>query len=108
MTEKLTFPDLVMREIPDVWRELATIILPIPIWTSRFAYFYCGGNIPLVSDIIMPIFDPFSQIATVNLKGTLKKPEWRFAISPLNLFDEKADPAPQEPLEDLLEFEFRK
>ena len=65
-------------------------------------------EIPLISNIIMPIFDPFSQMAAVNLKGTLKKPQWRFAISPFNLFDSKAKNPVEMPKEELLDFEFRK
>jgi hypothetical protein len=65
-------------------------------------------DIPLVSDIIMPLFDPVSHMASVNLKGTLKKPEWRFAISPLNLFDSKPEAIEEEPKEELQDFEFRK
>ncbi|NET40275.1 MAG: hypothetical protein F6K19_51490 [Cyanothece sp. SIO1E1] len=65
-------------------------------------------DIPLVSDIIMPLFDPVSQMASVNLKGTLKKPEWRFAISPFNLFDSKPDTTEEAPKEVLPDFEFKK
>ena len=65
-------------------------------------------DIPLVSDIIMPLFDPVSQMASVNLKGTLKKPEWRFAISPFNLFESKPDKIEEEPKEALKDFEFRR
>jgi hypothetical protein len=65
-------------------------------------------DIPLISNIIMPIFDPFSQMAAVNLKGTLKKPEWRFAISPFNWFNQKPGPRETQPSEELLDFEFRK
>ena len=105
----MTFPDLVMKGktgrlegVGDYHTKDSLLDFQVQMYLLREA------DIPLVSDIIMPLFDPVSQMASVNLKGTLKKPEWRFAISPLNLFDSKPEEIKEEPKEELQDFEFRK
>ena len=106
---KMTFPDLVMtgktarlEGIGDYFTSDNLLDFQVQIYLLR------ETDIPLVSDLIMPLFDPVSQMGSVNLKGSLKKPEWRFAISPLNLFDSKPEKPEEEPKEALREFEFRK
>jgi hypothetical protein len=106
---KMTFPDLVMTSktarlegLGDFYTSNSDLDFQVRVFLLREA------DIPLISNIIMPIFDPFSQMAAVNLKGTLKKPEWRFAISPFNLFDAAPGKTGTEPVEKLLDFEFRK
>lgn len=106
---KMSFPDLRMTGntarldgVGDFYPSNSSLDFQVRLFLLREA------DIPLVSSIIMPLFDPFSQMATVNLKGTLFKPEWRFAISPFNLFDSKSVPEPTTVPEELLDFEFRK
>ena len=106
---KMTFPDLVMKGktarlegVGDYFTENSLLDFQVQVFLLR------ETEIPLVSDIIMPLFDPVSQMASVNLMGTLKKPEWRFAISPFNLFESKPDKIKEEPKEALKDFEFRK
>lgn len=106
---KLSFPDLVMTSdttrlegVGDYYTKGSELDFQVRLYLLR------ETDIPLFSDIILPIFDPFSNMAAVNLKGTLQKPEWRFAMSPLNFFDEKPGPQNPEKKEELLEFEFRK
>ncbi len=41
----------------------------------------------LFSGVLAPLLTPLSHMGTVNLKGTLAKPLWRFSFSPLNLLD---------------------
>ncbi|MCZ6672151.1 MAG: hypothetical protein O7C75_04350 [Verrucomicrobia bacterium] len=105
---KMTFPDLVMTSntarlegIGDYYTGKSNLDFQVRLFLLR------ETDIPLLSSIIMPIFDPLSHIASINLKGTLTKPVWRFAISPFNLFD--SNPVPdEEDKKELLEFEFRK
>ena len=106
---KMSFPNLRMRGptarldgIGDYYTSGSNLDFQVKVYLLREA------DIPLVSSIIMPLFDPFSNMAAVNLKGTLANPEWRFAISPFNLFDEKPTAGTEIPKEELLEFEFRK
>jgi len=106
---KMTFPDLVLtgktgrlEGVGDYHTGSSLLDFHVQMYLLR------ETDIPLVSDIIMPLFDPVSHMASVNLKGTLKKPEWRFAISPLNLFDSKPEAIEEEPKEELQDFEFRK
>lgn len=106
---KMTFPDLVLtgktgrlEGVGDYHTSSSLLDFQVQMYLLR------ETDIPLVSDIIMPLFDPVSHMASVNLKGTLKKPEWRFAISPLNLFDSKPEEIKEEPKEELQDFEFRK
>lgn len=106
---KMNFPDLVMtgktarlEGVGDYNTSNSLLDFQVQMYLLR------ETDIPLVSDIIMPLFDPVSQMASVNLKGTLKNPEWRFAISPLNLFDSKPEEIEEEPKEKLPDFEFRK
>ncbi len=66
------------------------------------------AGIPIVSNVIMPILDPLSYIAAVNLTGTLTEPKWQFALSPLNLFNAKED-RQEQPIEpSILEYDFRR
>ncbi len=106
---KMTFPDLVMTSntarlegIGDFYTDSSKLDFQVRVFLLR------ETDISLVSNIIMPLFDPFSQMAAVNLKGTLTKPEWRFAMSPFNLFDPKTEETRPTTQEELLEFEFIK
>jgi hypothetical protein len=106
---KMTFPDLVMtgnttrlEGVGDYYTDSSHLDFQVRVMLLR------ETDIPLISNIIMPIFDPFSQMAAVNLKGSLAEPLWRFAMSPLNFFDSKKDKLNQEKKEELLDFEFRK
>ena len=106
---KMSFPDLVMKGptgrlegIGDYYTSSSTLDFQVRVYLLR------ETDIPLVSDIIMPIFDPFSQFASVNLEGTLEKPDWGFTMSPLNLFENKSSPKNKEEPDPLLEFEFRR
>jgi len=65
------------------------------------------AGIPIVSDFFMPLLNPVTAAATVNLKGTLDEPQWRFALSPLNLGDKKRE-APELDPEGSPIYDFRK
>lgn len=106
---KMTFPDLVMtgntarlEGIGDYYTHSSDLDFQVRVFLFR------ETNIPLVSNIIMPLFDPFSEMAAVNLKGTLTKPEWRFAMSPFNIFNPKVEESRSKTNEELLDFEFIK
>lgn len=105
---KMSFPDLVMtgktarlEGVGDYFTSNNALDFQVQVYLLR------ETDIPLVSSIIMPLFDPVSQMAGVRLKGSLQKPEWRFAISPLNLFDSKPEDVEEAPKEELKDFEFR-
>ena len=106
---KMTFPDLVMtgstarlEGVGDYYTDSSELDFQVRVMLLR------ETDIPLISNIIMPIFDPVSQMAAVNLKGSLSNPQWRFAMSPLNFFDSKPDESNKESKKELLDFEFRK
>ncbi|MCB1120043.1 MAG: hypothetical protein KJT03_00720 [Verrucomicrobiae bacterium] len=106
---KMSFPNLVMTSdtnrlegVGSYYTATSELDFQVKLFLLR------ETEIPLISDIILPIFDPFSNMAAVNLKGTIQKPEWRFALSPLNLFDHKPGPSPDEAKEPLQNFEFRR
>ena len=106
---KMTFPNLRMKSntarldgIGDFYTNSSNLDFQVRLYLLREA------EIPLISSVIMPLLDPFSTIGSVNLKGTLTKPEWRFALSPFNLFDPKPGLESTQSLETLSDFEFRK
>ncbi|MDA0348000.1 MAG: hypothetical protein O3C43_13345 [Verrucomicrobia bacterium] len=106
---KMTFPDLVMtgstarlEGVGDFYTGSSDLDFQVRVMLLR------ETDIPLISNIIMPIFDPVSKMAAVNLKGSLSNPQWRFAMSPLNFFDSKPDESNKDTKTELLDFEFRK
>lgn len=104
---KMTFPNLVMtgnsarlEGVGDFYTGSSNLDFQVRV------FLLLETDIPLISNIIMPLFDPFSQMAAVNLKGSLTKPEWRFAMSPFNLFDPKVKEPRPKTKEELLDFKF--
>ncbi|MBH53527.1 MAG: hypothetical protein CMI18_04175 [Opitutaceae bacterium] len=106
---KMTFPALKMTSntarlegVGDYFTDSSDLDFQLRLYLLREA------EIPVVSSIIMPLFDPVSTIGSINLKGTITDPEWRFALSPFNFLDEKPEATEGKDREDLNEFEFRK
>ena len=106
---KMTFPNLVMtgntarlEGVGDYYTDSSELDFQVRVMLLR------ETDIPLISNVIMPILDPVSKMAAINLKGSLSDPLWRFAMSPLNFFDNKPDESNQDTKSELLDFEFRK
>lgn len=104
---KITFPDLVMTGNTarlegegDYYPDSSLLDFQVRVFLLREA------GIPVLSQLVMPILDPLSHIAEVNLTGTLTKPQWQLALNPLNPFIPKTVPQPK-PLEPInLEYDF--
>ena len=104
---KITFPDLVMTGNTarlegegEYYPDGSFLDFQVRVILLREA------GIPILSQLVMPILDPLSHIAEVNLTGTLTKPQWQFALNPLNPFIPKTIPRPK-PLDTIiLEYDF--